>query len=261
MQLIDSHCHLNRLDLTAFNHDLGQALNLARTVGVSPFLCVCVEPDEIAPLYHIAETYPDVFISVGVHPDYELAIEMDFSSLKQAATHPRCIALGETGLDYYRVESESFRDIQRTRFETHIAVALALKKPLIIHTRAASEDTLAVMRLAGADGIGGVMHCFTESYEVAKAAMDLNFYISLSGIVTFKNAAVVHDLAKRVPLDRLLIETDAPYLAPVPFRGKSNHPALVTHVAEAIAVLRGVSVETIAEATTANFYRCFKIEE
>lgn len=187
--------------------------------------------------------------------DYPVTSQM----LIDLAANPACIAIGETGLDYYRTHTEEAQEVQRLRFREHIKASIATSKPLIIHTRQAAEDTIALMAAENAQQIGGVMHCFTESLEVAQQAIDLNFYISLSGILTFKNATALQEVASKLPLDRILIETDSPYLAPVPFRGKQNHPALVKHVAQALAELRGLSYEEIAAITTQNFYNCFKL--
>ena len=258
--LVDSHCHLNLMDLNEFDNDVAQVIQLARSNGVEHMLCVCVEPDDVPKLYQLADSYPDISISVGVHPNTELSVELDAAKLALLASHPKCIAMGETGLDYYRTETDSARDLQRLRFREHIRAAIASEKPLIIHTRQAAEDTLLLMAEENAQAIGGVMHCFSEDWDVARRALDLNFYISLSGIVTFKNAVVLKEVAKKVPIDRLLIETDSPYLAPVPFRGKQNHPALVMHVAEAISELRHIDYDTIARHTTENFYRCFRLQ-
>lgn len=256
--LIDSHCHLNFIDLTPFNHDLAAVIQAAKENDVMQLLSVCVDLDDYPVLCQIAERFDNVSISVGVHPDQELQTEPDVAHLCQLASHPDCIAIGETGLDFYRVHSTEGQENQRQRFRTHIQASIASGKPLIIHTRQAASETIAVMKEEGASQIGGVMHCFTEEWSVAKAALDLNFYISMSGIVTFKNAATVQEVARKIPSDRLLIETDAPYLAPTPFRGKQNHPALVKHVAEYLSALRGVSFETLARETTDNFNRCFK---
>lgn len=257
--LVDSHCHLNRIDLTEFDNNLDNVMIKAREAGLECCLCVSVELDEFPQLVKIAERYPDVYISIGVHPDSEFEKEPDAKLLIDLARHPKCIAIGETGLDYYRVETEQDRAKQRERFRQHIRASIASEKPLIIHTRQAAEDTLLILAEEKADSIGGVMHCFTENWEIARQALDLNFYISLSGIVTFKNAIQVHEVAKKVPADRLLIETDAPYLAPVPFRGKQNHPALVSHVAQGLSLLREVPYETLARQTLENFYRCFRV--
>lgn len=257
--LVDSHCHLNFIDLSEFNNDFDQVMVKAAENGVEHFLCVCVDLDDYPKLCQIAEQYSQVSISVGLHPNSEIALEPTASTLIDLASHPACIAIGETGLDYYRTETKEAQDLQRDRFRNHIQAALSSAKPLIIHTRQAAMDTLRLMKEEGAGEIGGVMHCFSESWEIAKEALDMNFYISMSGIVSFKNATVLHEVAKKIPKDRLLIETDSPYLAPVPFRGKQNHPALVKYVAEALSQLRQVSFEEIAELTTENFYRCFRV--
>lgn len=257
--LVDSHCHLTNIDLTHYGNDIDEVIQQARANGVEHMLSVCVELTDIPLLYRIAEQYSDVSISVGVHPDNKVPCRLSVEQLVEFSHHRSCIAIGETGLDYYHAESEEDRQNQRDRFRQHIRAAIASSKPLIIHTRQASEDTLSIMAEENAGSIGGVMHCFTEDWDVATRALDLNFYISISGIVTFKNAAIVQDVAKKVPLNRLLIETDAPYLAPVPFRGKQNHPALVKHVAEYISALRQMEYATLAQHTTENFYNCFKL--
>lgn len=257
-KLVDSHCHLNFLDLSAFNNDMDQVMAAASADGVEHMLCVCVEPSDLPALHRLAECYPHVSTSVGVHPNTELIQELDAAQLELLAAHPSCIAIGETGLDYYRTETQEARSLQQERFRQHIRASIATSKPLIIHTREAAEDTLQLMKEEQADHIGGVMHCFSENWDIARRALDLNFYISFSGIVTFKNATLLQDVAKKVPLDRILIETDSPYLAPVPFRGKQNHPALVRYVALALSELRNTDYDTIARATTSNFYRCFR---
>jgi TatD DNase family protein len=258
--IVDSHCHLNRIDLTDFNGDLETVLSTAKAHGVEHFLTVSVEIEDLEELKKIAQKYPQVSYSVGWHPT-SVASRSLTSWLIQEGQNPRCVAIGETGLDYYHLEQESDKKIQHDLFRQHIEAAKYIKKPLIIHTRQASEDTIAILKAESARDARGVMHCFTEDWTVAKQALDLDFMISLSGIVTFKNASIVHDVARQVPLDALLIETDAPYLAPVPFRGKSNHPAWVKYVCEAIASLRGISVEEVAEATTSNFYKLFSVHK
>ncbi len=257
--IIDSHCHLNQLDLTAFDGHLDKALTEARAVGLEHFLCVCITPDDINDLQSLSAQYSDISMSVGVHPNEVTAHPLTHQQLYELADSPACIAIGETGLDYFRTETADALDAQRDSFRTHIRVARELQKPLIIHTRAAAEDTLKIMKEEKADEIGGVMHCFSENWDIARRAIDLNFYISFSGIVTFKNAHVLHDVAKKAPLDKILIETDSPYLAPTPNRGKPNHPAWVKYVAEALSNLREIPYETIARETTANFYRCFRV--
>jgi TatD DNase family protein len=204
----------------------------------------------------LAESHPNLYASVGVHPDYENLAEPQAAQLASLADHPKIIAIGETGLDYFRLKGDL--EWQRDRFRQHIRAARQCGKPLIVHTRAAADDTLRIMAEEGAENAGGVMHCFTESWEVAEQAMEMNFYISFSGIVTFKNAVALKDVAKRIKLEKMLIETDSPYLAPVPHRGKINQPAFVRHVAEEIAALRGISVDEIAAATSDNFFKLFK---
>ncbi|HVL55129.1 MAG TPA: TatD family hydrolase, partial [Burkholderiaceae bacterium] len=204
-----------------------------------------------------AERHPMLYATVGVHPDYEGTVEPTVATLVEHARHPKVIAIGETGLDYYRLTGDL--EWQRERFRVHIRAARTTSLPLVVHTRAAAEDTIRILREEGADAAGGVMHCFTETWETARAALDLGFMISFSGIVTFKNAESLRDVARQVPLDRMLIETDSPYLAPVPFRGKTNEPGFVRHVAEKLAELRGLAPEQIGEITTANFRRLFKL--
>ncbi len=251
---IDSHCHLNFPDLRA---QLPDVLERMRTAGVGHALVVSVNLRDWPGLMALVEQHPFLRASVGVHPDNDAGdednAEPTVEDLVSRAVHPRVVAIGETGLDYYRL-SEPL-DWQRERFRTHIRAAHETGLPLIIHTRAAAEDTLRLMREERAPA--GVMHCFTESWEVAQGALELGFYISLSGIVTFKNATQIQDVARQVPLDRLLIETDSPYLAPVPYRGKMNDPSRVIHVAEKIAELRGVPVATIEQASAENYWRLF----
>ena len=223
---------------------------------VSHALCISVELEKFPEILALADAYPQVYASVGVHPDHEVCTEPSVAQLTQLAQHPKVVAIGETGLDYYRLTGDL--EWQRERFRTHIRAARALDKPLVIHTREAAEDTLRLMQEENAHEAGGVMHCFTESIEVAQAAMDMEFYISFSGIVTFKNANTIREVASYVPLDRMLIETDSPYLAPVPYRGKTNQPGYVKHVAETLANVKGISVEEVGARTTENFFRLFK---
>jgi TatD DNase family protein len=249
---VDSHCHLNFPELA---RDLDAILACMQANQVSHALVVSVNMPEWPDLIALVAAHANLWASVGVHPDYEATPDPDLQTLLRLAAHPKVVAIGETGLDYYRLPEPL--DWQRTRFRQHIRAARDTGLPLIIHTRAAAADTLRLMREEKAAEVGGVMHCFTESWEVAQAALEQNFYISLSGIVTFKNATQVQEVARRVPLDRLLIETDAPYLAPVPYRGKRNEPAMVIHVAEKIATLRGISVAQLGQATTNNFFNLF----
>ncbi len=258
--LIDSHCHLHMLDLAEFSDSLDAVMQQAKAHDVAKMLSVCVTLADLPQLHAIAERYPDVvFTSVGIHPNDVLQPLVSAETLVDLASHPSCVALGETGLDYYRCQSDAEQALQGLQFRQHIQAALAAEKPLIIHTRHASRDTMQIMREEHADKIGGVMHCFAEDWEVARQALELNFYISFSGILTFKNAIALQDLAKKIPIDRLLIETDAPYLAPAPLRGKQNHPALVRYVAQQLAQLRGVDCATIAQHTSANFFACFRL--
>ncbi|MCE7917582.1 MAG: TatD family deoxyribonuclease, partial [Nitrosomonas sp. PRO5] len=224
---------------------------------VTHALCVGVNLENFPRVLALAESHSNLFASVGVHPDYEDTAEPEVEQLLKLADHAKVVALGETGLDYFRLKGDL--EWQRERFRRHIRAARQCGKPLIIHTRAAAEDTLRIMEEEGAASVGGVMHCFTESWEIARRALDLNFYISFSGIVTFKNAAIIKEVAKKVPADRMLIETDSPYLAPVPHRGETNQPAFVRHVAEEIARLRETTLAEIAAVTTNNFFNLFKV--
>jgi TatD DNase family protein len=251
---IDSHCHI---DFPNFPEGVTPLLANMEAAGVSHALCVSVNLENFPRVLALAETHDNLYASVGVHPDHDEGREPTVDELVELAAHPRVVAIGETGLDYYRLNREDV-DWQRTRFRTHIRAARRAGKPLIIHTRNAAADTLAFMAEERADEAGGVMHCFTETWEVAEAALEMGFYISFSGIVTFKSAKDLKEVARRVPLDRLLIETDAPYLAPVPHRGKRNEPAYVRHVAEEIAVLKGLDLDQIAAASTRNFFNLFK---
>lgn len=251
--LVDSHCHLNFPELV---QNMDQVLDTMRSNEVGHALCVSVTLDKFPEVLAIAEQHPNIYASVGVHPDYEDIQEPTVEELVRLANHPRVVAIGETGLDYFRLTGDL--EWQRHRFRTHIRAAKAKGKPLIIHTRNAAEDTLRLMQEEGAAEVGGVMHCFTESWEVAQAAIEMGFYISFSGIVTFKNAQALKDVAQKVPLDKILVETDSPYLAPIPFRGKTNQPAYVRHVAEEVARLRDVPLQQFMETTTANFFKLFK---
>lgn len=252
---IDSHCHIDFPELAERADEL--MANMAAN-QVSHALCVSVNLPEWPRVVAMAERYAHVYASVGVHPDYEDEVEPSVAQLVALAQHPKVIAIGETGLDYYRLQGDL--EWQRERFRVHIRAAREAGKPLIIHTRSAAQDTLRIMAEEKASEASGVMHCFTESQAVAEAAIAQNFYISFSGIVTFKKAEELKEVARTIPLERMLIETDSPYLAPMPFRGKQNQPAYVKHVAEHIADLRGISVAEVAAATTANFKRLFKLE-
>lgn len=251
--LVDSHCHL---DFPDFAPRLPELLGNMQANEVGCAVCIGVNLEDFPRVLALAESQPYLFATVGVHPEYTDAEEPDLARLVALAQHPKVIAIGETGLDYYWHKDKP--EWQRERFRTHIRAAIACGKPLVIHTRDSADDTLRILEEEGAQAVGGVMHCFTESWEVAQRALDLGFYISFSGIVTFKNALTIKDVAQKTPLERMLIETDAPYLAPVPYRGKQNQPAYVRHVAEEIARLRGVDFEVIATASTDNFFRLFK---
>ncbi len=253
--LVDSHCHLDQLDLSQYDNNLAKALTAAQENGVGHILCVCIDMNNVEAVLACAKQYTWVSASVGVHPNTQDSHDPSLAELIQMAEAPHVVAIGETGLDYFR--SEGDLTWQHERFRRHIQAAITVNKPLIIHTREAREDTIRIMQEESAGQVGGVMHCFTETLEMAEQAMALGFYISFSGIVTFKNAQELQALAKTVPLDRMLVETDAPYLAPVPYRGKTNQPAYVRHVAEFIAELRGISYEELAAATTDNFFKLF----
>ena len=249
---VDSHCHLDFPDLSARLPEL-----LARMADnqVQAAICIGVNLEDFPRVLALAEGNPQLLASVGVHPEYTDAAEPTVEQLVALAAHPKVVAIGETGLDYYWQKDKP--EWQRQRFRNHIAAAKACGKPLVIHTRDSAADTLRLMAEEGAGAVGGVMHCFTENWDVAREALDQGFYLSFSGIVTFKNATIVKDVATRAPLDRILVETDAPYLAPTPYRGKTNEPAYVRHVAEEIARLRGLDLEAVGQATTDNFFRCF----
>jgi len=257
MYLVDSHCHLDQLDLIAHEGKLSNALAYAVTQGVGHMLCVCITLQDFPQVLSVAQNYPHISASVGLHPN-EVAVESEPTAddLATLAQHEKIVAIGETGLDYYR--STGDLSWQHERFRQHIRAAKKVNKALIIHSRQARTDTLRILKEEEAATVGGVMHCFTEDWDMAKAALDLGFYISFSGIVTFSNAKELQAVAKQVPLERMLIETDSPYLAPVPYRGKSNEPAYVRKVAEYIAQLRGIDVIELADQTTTNFFNCFK---
>ena len=251
--LVDSHCHLNFPELL---NNL-PAIKLAMQDNqVGHALCISVTLPDFPQVLALAESNDNFYASVGVHPDYENIEEPTLESLLTLANHPKVIAIGETGLDYFRLTGDL--EWQRNRFRTHIRAAISSGKPLVIHTRNAAEDTLRIMREENAQIVGGVMHCFTENLDVALQAIELGFYISFSGIITFKNALIIKDVAKNVPLNRILVETDSPYLAPTPYRGKTNQPSYVKHVAEEVARLREISLEEVSVATTENFFRLFK---
>ncbi len=248
--LVDSHCHLDMLTLP-----ISEIVDNAKAHDVQYMLCVCVVLEKFPAMLKLVEDFSNISVSVGLHPDEMDVPEPTVDDLLLLAQHKKCVAIGETGLDYYREIDQKPR--QQQRFRNHIQVAHQLKKPLIIHTRSASEDTIKIMQEERAQEVRGVMHCFTESWMVAQAALDLNFYISFSGIITFKNAEDLRDVVRKMPIDRLLIETDSPYLAPVPFRGKSNQPAYVEYVARLVAELKGLTYEEVALITTQNYFDLF----
>ena len=249
---VDSHCHLSFPELAG---DIDAVLARMRAAGVVAAVNICTRLDEFDAVHALALAHPDIWCTVGVHPDYRGDFEPDVDALVELARRPRVVAIGETGLDYYRLQEPL--EWQRERFRVHIRAARRVGKPLVVHTRAAAEDTLRIMREEGAAEVGGVMHCFTESRAVAEEALRMGFFISFSGIVTFKNAAAVRDVAAACPLDRLLIETDAPYLAPGKYRGKRNEPAYVVFTAAELARVKGVTEAEIARITTDNFFRLY----
>ena len=253
--LVDSHCHLDRLAFDQIEGGLAGALEQARAAGVGHFLCVAINLESYPAMRALIEPFPDVSVSVGVHPTDGHGQLPELDLLTQLGKDERVVAIGETGLDYYYGAEHT--DYQQALFRLHIQVARAVDKPLIVHTRDAREDTITILREEGADTVGGVMHCFTEDWDTARRALDLGFYISFSGIVTFRNADSLREVARQVPADRLLVETDSPYLAPVPKRGKSNQPAYVRYIAECVAEIRGISVEELAASTTENYVRLF----
>jgi len=256
---VDSHCHIS---FEVLGDRLPQVLETMRENAFTHALCVSVDLETLPSVLDIASRYENVYASVGVHPDHEHMREPSVAELVELAEHPKVVAIGETGLDYYRLGERTIADMewQRERFRTHIRAAHATGKPLIVHTRAASDDTLRILEEERAGEPGGVMHCFTEPWAIAERALAQNFYISLSGIVTFKSATDVQEVSRRVPIERLLIETDSPYLAPVPFRGKPNEPAYVSHVGRFIAQQRGLPDAELGAVTTQNFFRLFKIQ-
>ena len=253
---IDSHCHLDRIDLAPYQNDFSVFMQQAEKDQIDHMLCIAIDLESYPAMCDLVDPYPSISLSVGVHPNVHEGQEPSVDELIALGQNPKVIAIGETGLDYFR--SEGDLEWQHQRLRNHIQAAKALNKPLIIHTREAGQDSLDVLEKEGAKDVGGIIHCFTEDWDYAKRALDLEFYISFSGIVTFKNAAAIKEVAKKVPADRFLIETDSPYLAPVPFRGKPNYPLYVRHVAEHLAELREVSVAEIAQLSTDNFDRLFK---
>jgi len=255
--LVDSHCHLDRLDLTPYGNEFSRCIHETLSSGIQHLLCVSISLEKYPAMRDLVDPFPEISVSVGVHPNEKAVMESSFDSLVALAQDPRVVAIGETGLDYFRTEGE-LRG-QQDSFRTHIRAAIQTGKPLIIHTREARADTLKILKEEGADKVGGVFHCFTEDWDTAKQAMDLDFYVSFSGILTFKNAEQIQAVARKMPQERLLVETDSPYLAPVPKRGKPNYPEYVHHVARFLAELRGADLDEIAETTTRNFFKLFPV--
>jgi TatD DNase family protein len=255
--LVDSHCHLDRVALDHYDGRFDQFVHKTLESGIRHMLCVSIDLESWPAMVELTAPYPAISISVGVHPNDKERREPSTEELVELSQTSKVVAIGETGLDYFHGEGDL--DWQRDRFRRHIRAAVAAQKPLIIHTRQAKADTIDIMREEGADKAGGVMHCFTEDWPMARQALELGFYVSFSGIITFKNAADLREVVKQVPLDRLLIETDSPYLAPVPFRGKPNQPIYVEKVAECVAELKGLAPQAVAEQTAENFFRCFPL--
>ncbi len=254
---IDSHCHLDRIDLRPYNNDFACFMKAAAEHNIEHLLSIAIDLENYDAMLLLVKDYPQISVTVGVHPNVYEGKDPTVDELIELGAPENVIGIGETGLDYFR--SEGDLDWQHQRFKRHIQAAKALKKPLVIHTRDAKYDTLRILQEENAADIGGIIHCFTEDWEFAQAAMDLNFYISFSGIVTFNNAKAIRDVAKKMPADRFLIETDSPYLAPVPHRGKANYPIYVRYVAECIAELRGVEVTDVAKQSANNFRTLFKL--
>lgn len=253
--LVDSHCHLDRLNLDPYEGQLDQALAAAHARDIQQLLCISISLDNVEQVIEIARQHPSVLASVGVHPCDVSAGTATRAQLTEWAGRDKVVAIGETGLDYYH-ETDSIEE-QKASFALHLEVAGEVGLPVVVHTRAARQDTLDLIKAHGNPEHAGVLHCFTESWEMAQAAMEMNYYISLSGIVTFKNAKELQEVARKMPLDRLLVETDSPYLAPVPYRGKPNEPQYVREVAEFVADLKGISYAELADITTENFYQLF----
>lgn len=254
MNIIDSHCHIDRVDLSQFGGSIETMIAQSKALGVEQFLCVSINLEDYAKVLKLTEDHQEIYASVGVHPTEQEGHDPSVAELVELANHQRVIAIGETGLDYFHLKQEEV-DWQRERFIVHIEAGKQVDKPIIIHTRDARDDTLAMMAEHKADN--GVMHCFVEDYATAKKCIDMGFYISLSGITTFKNAHTLHEVAKKIPLDVMLVETDSPYLTPVPYRGKANMPGYTRYVVDYIAQLRGITTEDVAEQTTQNFNKLF----
>ncbi|MCI0653024.1 MAG: TatD family hydrolase [Methylococcaceae bacterium] len=253
--LVDSHCHLDCLDLSPYEHNFGRFVLDAKSKGLQHMMCISIDLEAYPAMRELVGDFGDISVTAGVHPNARDGRNPSIEELVRLAKDPKVVGIGETGLDYFR--SQGDLEWQRTRFRNHIRAAKKIGKPLVVHSRDAKEDTLKVLREEGAEEVGGVIHCFTEDWDMAVRAMELDFHISFSGIVTFKNAQSVREVAQKIPHDRYLIETDSPYLAPVPYRGKTNYPIYVRHVAEQIAELRGESFAQVAETSADNFYRLF----
>ncbi len=255
--LIDSHCHLDRIDLKPYEDDFSCFMTAAKANQLEHLLCIAIDLESYPAMLDLVLNFPEISLTVGVHPNVKECKDPSVDELVALGKLNKVIGIGETGLDYFR--SEGDLSWQHQRFRNHIRAAKILKKPLIIHTREAKVDTLKILKDEGAEEIGGIIHCFTEDWEFAQKALDLNFYISFSGIITFNNATTIRDVVKKIPSDKFLIETDSPYLAPVPFRGRPNYPIYVRYIAEQIAELRGITVNKVADITTNNFYNLFQL--
>ena len=255
--LIDSHCHLDRIDLKPYEDDFSCFMTAAKANQLEHLLCIAIDLESYPAMLDLVLNFPEISLTVGVHPNVKECKDPSVDELVALGKLNKIIGIGETGLDYFRNEGDL--SWQHQRFRNHIRAAKILKKPLIIHTREAKADTLKILKDEGAEEIGGIIHCFTEDWEFAQKALDLNFYISFSGIITFNNATTIRDVVKKIPSDKFLIETDSPYLAPVPFRGRANYPLYVRYVAEQIAELRGITVNKVADITTNNFYNLFQL--
>lgn len=255
--LIDSHCHLDRIDLMPYQGDFGNFMEAVSQNQIEHLVTIAIDLESYPSMLSLVSDYPQISVTVGVHPNVTNGKDPTVDELIVLGQDNKVIGIGETGLDYFRSEGDV--SWQQQRFRNHIRAAKKLKKPLIIHTRDAKQDTLRILQEEKAAEVGGIIHCFTEDWEFAKSALDLNFYISFSGIVTFNNAKEIKEVAKKIPADRFLIETDSPYLAPAPYRGKPNYPIYVRHVAEHIAELRGVTFDTIADQSTTNFHKLSRI--
>jgi TatD DNase family protein len=255
--LIDSHCHLDRIDLKPYEDDFSCFMTAAKANQLEHLLCIAIDLESYPAMLDLVLNFPEISLTVGVHPNVKECKDPSIDELVALGKLNKVVGIGETGLDYFR--SEGDLSWQHQRFRNHIRAAKILKKPLIIHTREAKVDTLKILKDEGAEEIGGIIHCFTEDWEFAQKALDLNFYISFSGIITFNNATTIRDVVKKIPSDKFLIETDSPYLAPVPFRGRPNYPIYVRYVAEQIAELRGITVNKVADITTNNFYNLFQL--